>query len=137
MLQLLRPLQIASRDTRKTVIPAGAIITFLFFLFLFRKCFVCFVCLVRLFARLFVRKFFEKIVRADAINLVQKSSNFEPSSRFFDRLKIFGFLGSWFIIKDMDPSIHGSAAGAAARAAAGAACAATVCTYYVVIGGAT
>ena len=27
----------------------------------------------------------------------------------------------WFIIKDMDPWIHGSAAGAAARAAAGAA----------------
>ena len=47
----------------------------------------------------------------------------------------------WFIIKDMDPWIHGSAAGAAARAAAGAAAgaaasAATVCTYYVIIGGA-
>ena len=45
----------------------------------------------------------------------------------------------WFIIKDMDPWIHGSAAGAAARAAAGAAAgaaasAATVCTYYVIIG---
>ena len=41
----------------------------------------------------------------------------------------------------MDPWIHGSAAGAAARAAAGAAAgaaasAATVCTYYVIIGGA-
>ena len=40
----------------------------------------------------------------------------------------------------MDPWIHGSAAGAAARAAAGAdagaaASAATVCTYYVIIGG--
>ena len=40
----------------------------------------------------------------------------------------------------MDPWIHGSAAGAAARAAAGAAAgaaapAATVCTYYVIIGG--
>ena len=39
----------------------------------------------------------------------------------------------WFIIKDMDPWIHGSAAGAAARAAAGAAAgaaasAAPVCT---------
>ena len=41
----------------------------------------------------------------------------------------------------MDPWIHGSAAGAAARAAAGAAAgaaasAATVCNYYVIIGGA-
>ena len=41
----------------------------------------------------------------------------------------------------MDPWIHGSAAGAGARAAAGAAAgaaasAATVCTYYVIIGGA-
>ena len=41
----------------------------------------------------------------------------------------------------MDPWIHGSAAGAAARAAAGAAAgaaasAATVCTYYVIMGGA-
>ena len=40
----------------------------------------------------------------------------------------------------MDPCIHGSAAGAAARVAAGAAAgaaasAATVCTYYVFIGG--
>ena len=40
----------------------------------------------------------------------------------------------------MDPWIHGSAAGAAARAAAGAAAgaaasAATVCTYYVIMGG--
>ena len=41
----------------------------------------------------------------------------------------------WFIIKDMDPWIHGSAVGAAARAAAGAAAsAATVCTYHVDIG---
>ena len=40
----------------------------------------------------------------------------------------------------MDPWIHGSLAGAAARgaagAAAGAAASATVCTYYVIIGGA-
>ena len=40
----------------------------------------------------------------------------------------------------MDSWIHGSAAGAAARAAAGAGAgaavsAATVCTYYVIIGG--
>ena len=43
------------------------------------------------------------------------------------------------MIKDMDPWIHGSAAGAAARAAAGAAggaaASATLCTYYVIIGG--
>ena len=50
-------------------------------------------CLVRLFGS-FVRslvrlKIFQKIVRADAIELVQKSSNFEPYSRFFGRLKIF------------------------------------------------
>ena len=39
------------------------------------------------------------------------------------------------MIKDMDPWIHGSAAGAAARAAAGAAAsAATVCTCHVDIG---
>ena len=38
---------------------------------------------------------------------------------------------TWFVIKDMDPWIHGSAAGAAAGAAASAA---TVCTYHVVIG---
>ena len=42
-------------------------------------------------------------------------------------------------MKNMDPWIHGSAAGAAARAAAGAAAgaaasAATVCTYHVDIG---
>ena len=42
----------------------------------------------------------------------------------------------WFIIKNMDSWIHGSAAGAAARAAAGAAAgaaasAAAVCIYYV------
>ena len=37
----------------------------------------------------------------------------------------------WFIIKDMDPWIHGSAARAAAGAAASAA---TVCTYHVDIG---
>ena len=41
------------------------------------------------------------------------------------------------MIKDMDPWIHGSAAGAAARAAAGAAAgaaasAATVCAYHVI-----
>ena len=30
---------------------------------------------------------FRKIVRVDAINLVRKSSNFEPSSRFFGRLQ--------------------------------------------------
>ena len=46
----------------------------------------------------------------------------------------------WFIIKDMDPWIHGSAPGAVARAHAGAAAgaaasAATVCTYYVIMGG--
>ena len=40
--------------------------------------------------------------------------------------------------KDMEPWIHGSAAGVAARVAAGAAAgaaasAATVCTYYVII----
>ena len=36
----------------------------------------------------------------------------------------------------MDPWIHGSAAGAAAGAAGAAASAATVCTYYVITGGA-
>ena len=41
------------------------------------------------FIRLLVRwKFFQILVRADAIDLVRKSSNFEPSSRFFGRLKI-------------------------------------------------
>ena len=45
------------------------------------------------------------------------------------------------MIQNMDPWIHGSAAGAAARAAAGAAAgaaasAATVCTYYVIMSGA-
>ena len=54
-------------------------------------------------------------------------------------LKFFYLLGLRFVIKDMDPWIHGSAAGAAARAAAGAAAgaaasAATVCTYHVDIG---
>ena len=39
----------------------------------------------------------------------------------------------WFIIKDMDPWMHGSAAGAAAGAAASAA---TVCTYYLITRGA-
>ena len=44
---------------------------------------------IRSFVRLLVRsKIFQILVRADAIDLVQKSSNFEPSSRFFGRLKI-------------------------------------------------
>ena len=44
------------------------------------------------FVRLLVRlKIFRKIVRADAIDLVQKSSNFKPSLRFFGRLKIFNW----------------------------------------------
>ena len=48
-----------------------------------------FFCAVRSFVRLLVRsKKFQILVRADAIHLVQKSSNFEPSSRFFGRLKI-------------------------------------------------
>ena len=46
-------------------------------------------CINRSFVRLLVRsKIFQILVRADAIDLVQKSSNFEPSSRFFGRLKI-------------------------------------------------
>ena len=46
-------------------------------------------CTNRSFVRLLVRsKIFQILVRADAIDLVQKSSNFEPSSRFFGRLKI-------------------------------------------------
>ena len=41
------------------------------------------------FVHLLVRsKIFQILVRADAIDLVQKSSNFEPSLRFFGRLKI-------------------------------------------------
>ena len=47
------------------------------------------ICTNRSFVRLLVRsKNFQILVRADAIDLVQKSSNFEPSSRFFGRLKI-------------------------------------------------
>ena len=85
--------------------------------------------LFRSFVRSLARsKIFQILVRVGAIDLVQKSSNFEPSSRFFGCLKIFDFLVLWFIIKDMDPWIHGSAAGAAASAA-------TVCTYYVIVGG--
>ena len=46
-------------------------------------------CTVCSFVRSLVRsKIFQILVRADAIDLVQKSSNFEPSSRFFGRLKI-------------------------------------------------
>ena len=45
----------------------------------------------RIFRKLFVRfvrsKIFPEIGRAETIRLVQKSSNFEPSSRFFGRLK--------------------------------------------------
>ena len=58
----------------------------------FRKIFEKFskkFCTNRSFVRLLVRsKIFQILVRADAIDLVQKSSNFEPSSRFFGRLKI-------------------------------------------------
>ena len=47
----------------------------------------------RIFRKLFVRfvlsKIFPEIGRAETIRLVQKSSNFELSSRFFGRLKIF------------------------------------------------
>merc|ERR1711924_421091 len=47
------------------------------------------ICTNRSFVRSLVRsKIFQILVRADAIDLVQKSSNFEPSSRFFVRLKI-------------------------------------------------
>ena len=55
---------------------------------------------------------------------------------------IFHFIFKiWFVRKDMDPWIHGSAAGPAARAAAGAAAgaaasASAVCVNYVIIGGA-
>ena len=46
-------------------------------------------CTIRSFVRLLVRsKIFRILVHADAIDLVQKSSNFEPSSRFFGCLKI-------------------------------------------------
>ena len=45
----------------------------------------------RIFRKLFVRfvrsKIFPEIGRAETIRLVQKSSNFELSSRFFGRLK--------------------------------------------------
>ena len=46
-------------------------------------------CTIRSFVR-YARSFenFSNLVRVDAIDLVQKSSNFEPSSRFFGRLKI-------------------------------------------------
>ena len=48
-----------------------------------------FFCTIRSFVRLLVRsKIFQILVRADEIDLVQESSNFEPSSRFFGRLKI-------------------------------------------------
>ena len=47
-------------------------------------------CTNRSFVPLLVRsKIFQILVRADAIDLVQKSSNFEPSSRFVGRLRIF------------------------------------------------
>ena len=45
----------------------------------FRKLFDCFV----------ISKIFPEIGRAETIHLVRKSSNFEPSSRFFGRLKIW------------------------------------------------
>ena len=45
----------------------------------FRKLFDCFV----------ISIFFSEIGRAETIHLVRKSSNFEPSSRFFGRLKIW------------------------------------------------
>ena len=49
-----------------------------------------FFCIIRSFVRLLVRSnIFQILVRADAIDLLQKSSNFEPSSGFFGRLKVF------------------------------------------------
>ena len=38
-----------------------------------------------------ISKFLPEIGRAETIHLVRKSSNFEPSSRFFGRLKIWTF----------------------------------------------
>ena len=50
-------------------------------------------------------------------------------------IRHFRIQNTWFIISDMHPRIHGSAAGTAARAAGGAAAsAATVCTCHVDIG---
>ena len=96
-------------------------------------------CLFRLFdliVRSLVRsKICRKIVRVDAIDLVQKSSNFEPSLRFFGRLKIFYFFGLWFImkniplvsnIKNIPPWSYPDAA-AAGPAAATSAAASAVC----------
>ena len=52
----------------------------------------------RIFRKLFVRsvflKHFPEIGGAETIRLVRKSLNFELSSRFFDRSKIFICLGS-------------------------------------------
>ena len=75
-----------------------------------------------------------KIVKIGAILTVFRP--FEISRKFVPYKLLQNFLcgykiemAIWFIIKDLDPWIHGSAARAAA-------CAATVCNYYVIIGGA-
>ena len=71
------------------------------------------------------------------VELTQHRGDWRVNVQFWLRQKLQCTLH--IIIKDMDPWIHGSAAGAAARAAAGAAAgaaasAATVCTYHVDIG---
>ena len=89
--------------------------------------------------------------RGIVIEKKEKEQEKEPRTCTCDQYEFQSPPTLLFIIKDMvhnkrygsmDPWIHGSAAGAAARAAAGAAAgvtvaasAATVCTYYVLIGG--
>ena len=43
-------------------------------------------------------KIFQILIRADTIELVQKLSNFESSSRFFGRLKIFDFRDAHYLL---------------------------------------
>ena len=54
----------------------------------------------------FFRTFFPEIGRAETIRLVQKSSNFELSSRFFGRLKIFIGQGSLYSLEPIFQTPH-------------------------------
>ena len=59
-----------------------------------------------LFVRFVLSKIFPEIGRAKTIRFVQKSSNFELSSRFFGRLKIFNGQGSLYSLEPIFQTLH-------------------------------
>ena len=75
-----------------------------------KKKFRFFSIFLRIFRKLFVgfilSNIFPEIDGAETIRLVRKSSNFELSSRFFGRLKIFIGLGSLYSVEPIFQTPH-------------------------------